>query len=103
MSNITAISAFLGGAIVGAAVALLVAPEKGSDTRKPQPQSQPPTACSRRMVTGTAECLPLRKKVLFQSELILKKPPEPFPSGPGGLLFSPIISLSHCEMPAGSP
>ncbi len=33
MSNITAISAFLGGAIVGAAVALLVAPEKGVDTR----------------------------------------------------------------------
>lgn len=36
MSNITvtAISAFLGGAIVGGAVALLVAPEKGEDTRK---------------------------------------------------------------------
>ncbi len=27
------ISAFLGGAVVGAAVALLFAPEKGSDTR----------------------------------------------------------------------
>lgn len=34
MSNITAISAFLGGAIVGGAVALLLAPEKGADTRK---------------------------------------------------------------------
>ncbi|MDE6586721.1 MAG: YtxH domain-containing protein [Paramuribaculum sp.] len=34
MNNIAAISAFLGGAIVGAAVALLVAPEKGSDTRR---------------------------------------------------------------------
>ncbi|MBD5308063.1 MAG: YtxH domain-containing protein [Paramuribaculum sp.] len=33
MNSITAISAFLGGAIVGAAAALLLAPEKGADTR----------------------------------------------------------------------
>lgn len=33
MNSITAISAFLGGAIVGAAAALLLAPEKGEDTR----------------------------------------------------------------------
>ncbi len=33
MNSITAISAFLGGAIVGAAPALLLAPEKGADTR----------------------------------------------------------------------
>ncbi len=32
-SSLTAISAFLGGAIVGAAAALLLAPEKGEDTR----------------------------------------------------------------------
>ena len=33
MNSITAISAFLGGAIVGAAAALLLAHEKGADTR----------------------------------------------------------------------
>lgn len=34
MKNVAILSAFIGGAIVGGAVALLTAPEKGSDTRK---------------------------------------------------------------------
>lgn len=33
MNNLTLISAFLGGAIVGAGAAVLFAPEKGSDLR----------------------------------------------------------------------
>ncbi len=34
MSNLTILYAFLGGAIVGAGAALLLAPEKGEDTRR---------------------------------------------------------------------
>ena len=34
MNNLTILSAFLGGAIVGAGAALLFAPEKGEDTRE---------------------------------------------------------------------
>jgi len=34
MKNVAILSAFIGGAIVGAAVALLTAPDKGSETRK---------------------------------------------------------------------
>ena len=34
MNNLTLISAFLGGAIVGAGAAILFAPEKGADLRR---------------------------------------------------------------------